>query len=309
MVKKIRTYVYSFWHHPRTWKNRRFHVPQRTFFVSPGNAPATIMQYVAWMERQFNACQSPRSMYLYIFNSFRVIRCLSQCVNPKIAIFTTFLFLLETPLGQSRCVVWMKRECIAYNCLAACTHLSSTVSQLFELQVQKITVYTFRSPHFCFPWRRPCDYHAVCCTDGKQFNAWQTPRSMYLSIFNSFRVIRCLSQCVSPKIAIFTTFLFPLGTPLGQSREMLYGWKENSMLTYKLSRCMCPSDYKRFWDGARYLCGRLSWLPVSFLLHVKYPPSYCICEKVVILSYPLAFDAPVRGFPSEYRHPFWYGKN
>ena len=28
------------------------------------------------------------------------------------------------------------------NCLAACTHLSSTVSQLFELQVQKIAVFT-----------------------------------------------------------------------------------------------------------------------------------------------------------------------
>ena len=27
-----------------------------------------------------------------------------------------------------------------------------------------------------------------------------------------------------------------------------------------------------------------------------------ICEKIVILSYPLAFDAP------EYRHPLWYGK-
>jgi len=25
------------------------------------------MQYVAWMERQFNACQTPRSMYLSIF--------------------------------------------------------------------------------------------------------------------------------------------------------------------------------------------------------------------------------------------------
>jgi len=71
-------------------------------FVSPGDAPATITQYVAWMERQFNACQTPRSMYLSIFNSFRVIRCLSQCVSPKVAIFTTFLFPLETPLGQSR---------------------------------------------------------------------------------------------------------------------------------------------------------------------------------------------------------------
>ena len=39
-------------------------------FVSPGDAPATITQYVLWMERQFNACQTPRRKYLYIFNSF-----------------------------------------------------------------------------------------------------------------------------------------------------------------------------------------------------------------------------------------------
>jgi len=38
---------------------------------------------------------------------------------------------------------------------------------------------------------------------------------LYLSIFNSFRVIRCLSQRVSPKISIFTTFLFPWGRPWG----------------------------------------------------------------------------------------------
>jgi len=71
-------------------------------FVSPGDAPATITQYVASMERQFSACQTPRSMYLSIVNSFRVIRCLIQCVSPKIAIFTTFLFPLGTPLGKSR---------------------------------------------------------------------------------------------------------------------------------------------------------------------------------------------------------------
>ena len=38
---------------------------------------------------------------------------------------------------------------------------------------------------------------------------------MYLSIFNSFRVIRCLSQCVSPKIAILPHFCFPWGRPWG----------------------------------------------------------------------------------------------
>jgi len=36
----------------------------------PVDAPAIITQYVAWMERQFNACQTPRSVYLSIFNSF-----------------------------------------------------------------------------------------------------------------------------------------------------------------------------------------------------------------------------------------------
>jgi len=34
-------------------------------------------------------------------------------------------------------------------------------------------------------------------------------------------------------------------------------------------------------------CGRLSWLPVSFLLHVKYTLSYCIvfCNNFVKLHY------------------------
>jgi len=189
-----------------------------------------------------------------------------------------FLFALGTPLWQSRKTLheW-KDNLVLTKPLAACTHLSWTVSQLFEPQLQKIAVFTYRSPHFCFPWRRPCDYHEICCMDEKtiqclsnllqhvpiylqQFPSYsnrnckknrrfhvlqptflfrlETPLRLspicsmdgktiqclpntlqhVLSIFNSFRIIRCLSQCVSPKIAIFTTFWFPLGTPLGQSR-------------------------------------------------------------------------------------------
>ena len=60
------------------------------------------------------------------------------------------------------------------------------------------------------------------------FNAYQKHRSMYPSIFNRFPVI----QPVSSKIRHFSTFWAfwpPLGTPLGQSRQMLHGQKEDSM--------------------------------------------------------------------------------
>jgi len=106
---------------------------------------------------------------------------------------------------------------------------------------------------------------------------------MYLSIFNSFRVIRCLNQCVSPKITIFTTFLFPLGTPLGQSHSMLYGWKENSMITNCLAACA----------------------------HVTITVSEIerdIGRKSSIFHTPFYSTPPLGGFPSEYRHPVWFGK-
>jgi len=86
----------------RKYKKSPFSRTAAHIIVSPGDAPVIITQYVTWIERKFNACQTSRSIYLSIFNSFRVIRCISQCVRPKIAIFTTFLFPLGTPLGPSR---------------------------------------------------------------------------------------------------------------------------------------------------------------------------------------------------------------
>jgi len=140
----------------RKYNNRYFY----HILVSPGDAPGAITLDVVWMEREFSACQSPRSMYPSIFNSFPVIRTASAKNRRFHVPQPTVLFPLETPLRLSR--------------------------NMFHV------------------W--------------KVLNAYLTPCSMYLSIFSSFRVIRCLTQCVSPKIAIFTTFLFPLGTPLGQSR-------------------------------------------------------------------------------------------
>ena len=61
----------------------------------------------------------------------------------------------DAPVVITQNIAWMKRQFSACESLAACTHLSSTVSQLFELQVQKIAVFTYRSPHFVSPGDAP----------------------------------------------------------------------------------------------------------------------------------------------------------
>jgi len=165
------------------------------------------------------------------------------------------------------------------NCLAACTHLSKTVSQLFEPQVQKIAVFTYRSPHFCFPRRRPCDYHAICCMDGKTIQCLpKSSQHVPIYVQYSFRLIRCLNQCVSPKIAIFTTFLFPLYGDAPGAITL------NSMLTNCLAACahltISVSEIERD------ICGKKS----SFY-------------RTLLHSTP-----PLGGLPSGYRHPLWYGK-
>jgi len=116
---------------------------------------------------------------------------------------------------------------------------------LCNLQQLKIAVFTYRSPHFCFPWRRPCDYHAICCMDGKTiFYACQTPRSMYLSIFNRFRAIRCLNQCVSPKALFYHIFVSPGDAPGAITLNVV--WMEREFDAYTLPRSMYPSIFNSF---------------------------------------------------------------
>ena len=144
------------------------------------------------MEIQFNACQNPRSMYLSICNSFRVIRCLSQCVSPKIAILPHFSFPLGRPWGNhAKCCTDEKR----IRCL-------QIVLQHVPIYLQQFPSYSNRNFKKS-PFSRtaghifvsPGDAHAsitqYVAWMERQFNACQTPCSMYLSIFNSFRVIRC----------------------------------------------------------------------------------------------------------------------
>ena len=36
-------------------------------------------------------------------------------------------------------------------------------------------------------------------------------------------------------------------------------WMESEFDAYKFTRCMCPRNYKRFWDRARYLWKKMSF--------------------------------------------------
>ena len=127
-------------------------------------------------------------------------------------------------------VVWMERKFDAYKLSRSMYPSIFNSFPVIRTASAKNRHFHVPQPAFFFPWRRPCDYNAICCMDGKTIQCLPNPRSTYLSTFNSFRVIRCLSQCVSPKIAIFTSFWFPLGTPLGNHAKCCMYGKRNRCL-------------------------------------------------------------------------------
>jgi len=130
-------------------------------------------------------CLPNCSMYLSIFNSFRVIRCFSQCVSPKIA------FL----------------------------------------------------PHFCFPWGRPWGNHAKCCMDGKRIRRSQIVLqhvSIYLQQFPSYSNRKWKKLPFSRTTAHI--FVSPGDAPGTITLNVV--WIKRQFDAYKLSRCMCPSNYR-----------------------------------------------------------------
>jgi len=136
-----------------------------------------------------------------------------------------------------------------------------------------IAVFTYHSPQFCFHWRRPCDYHAICSTDRKTIHCLPNPSlhvPIYLEYFPSYTMLKSMRKS---KSRYFYHILVSPGDAPG-AITLNAVCMEREFDAYKLSRCMCSSNYNRFWDiWARY------W------------------SKNVIFSYPLAFDASVRGVP------------
>jgi len=148
----------------------------------------------------------------------------------KIAMFTYpglhFLFALGTPLWQSRKTLHERKDNpVLAKALAACTYLSSIVSELYLLKSMR-----------------------------------KSKKSLFYHIL------------VSPGDAL-------------EAITLNVVWMEREFDAHKLSRCMCPSNYNRFSDRARWVENRDFFIP------------------------PLHSPPPLGGFPSEYCHPVWYDKN
>ena len=106
---------------------------------------------------------------------------------------------------------------------------------------------TFLSNYFdlLFPLETPCDYHAICCIDGKTIECLSNISQhvpIYFQQFPSYSNRKCKKSSFfayrSPHFCQITlTSCFPLETPLRLSRNMLHRWKDNSMLAKPLAAC------------------------------------------------------------------------
>jgi len=129
---------------------------------------------------------------------------------------------------------------------------------------------------FCLSWGRPCGNHAKCCMNEKTIQCLPNP-SQHVPIY---------PQTANAKKSPFSRtaahiFVSPGNAPGAITLNVV--WMERDENAYKLSRCMCLSNYNRFSDRARY------W------------------SKIVIFHTPLHSTPPLV-FPSEYHHPVWCSK-
>ena len=201
---------------PQLQKNRRFHVPQPTFLF-PLETPSCDYHAIRCMNGKTIQCLPNPSqhvlIYLQYFPSYTTLTSMRKSKNRYF--YHIFVSPWDAPGAITLNVVWMEREFDAYKLFRSMYPSIFNTFPVIRTASAKNRRFHVLQPTFCFPWTMTQNVASM----ERQFNACQTPRSMYLSIFNSFRVILCLSQCVSPKIAIFTTFLFLLRTPpLAQSR-------------------------------------------------------------------------------------------
>ena len=117
-----------------------------------------------------------------MFNNFRVIRCLSQCVSPKIAIFYHIFVFPGDALGAiTQNVIWMEREFDAYKLsLSMYPSIFNSFAVIRTASAKKSPFSRTAAHIFVSPGDAPVIITQYVAWVERQFNARQTPCSMYL---------------------------------------------------------------------------------------------------------------------------------
>ena len=115
-------------------------------------------------------------MIMIIYNSFPVILTTIAKNRHFYIPRPSFLFALGTPCGNhaKRCMNEKTFQCLPN----PSQHVYPSILNSFQVirtASAKNRRFLYRRPHFCFPWRRPCDYHAICCMDGKTIQCLPNP--------------------------------------------------------------------------------------------------------------------------------------
>jgi len=143
------------------------------------------------------------------------------------AILTSFFFSLGTLFAESRWILHSQKNiAMLAKLLAACTRLSTTVSQLSEPQLQKIAIFTYRALHFLFA----LGTSAKRCMNEKTSQCLPNPSQhvpIYLQQFPSYSNRKCK---ISPFSRTTAHIFVSPRDPLRLSHNMLHGWGDNAML-------------------------------------------------------------------------------
>ena len=104
-----------------------------------------------------------------------------------------FLFALRTPLWQSRKTL---HECKDNSVLetprSMCLSIFNSFPSYWNRKCKK-SAFRVPQPTYLFPWRRPCDYHAICCMDGKTIQCLPNLLqyvAIYLQYFSSYTMLK-----------------------------------------------------------------------------------------------------------------------
>ena len=139
-------------------KNRRFHIPQPTFLF-PLETPLRLSRNMMHGWKDNSMLAKPLAACTYLSSIDTMLKSMRKSIN------SYFHHILVSPGNSPEAitlnVVWMEREFDAYK--FSRSMYPSIFNSFPDIRTAraKNAIFTYSSPHFCFPWRRPCDYHAI----------------------------------------------------------------------------------------------------------------------------------------------------